>query len=174
MQVDKNKIGKAKEDTVGTYVLRTNRLDLSGEEISQIHRSLTIIEDCFGEMKEVLGLRPNYHHTDVPATAHIHITVLAYHMLAGILKKLRAAGIHYSWWTVRNILATHTRVTTTMNSEDDYVIHIRTCTAPTEKQHLIYNALKIKQTPLPRITVKKSMKAQRCSVENPGQKAVTN
>ena len=28
---------QAKEDSVGTYVLRTNRLDLSGKEISKLH-----------------------------------------------------------------------------------------------------------------------------------------
>ncbi|MBU3950053.1 MAG: IS1634 family transposase, partial [Proteobacteria bacterium] len=57
-QIDyiKNSNGKAKEIKVGEYVLRTNRIDLSEEEISKIHRSLTTIEDSFRSMKSHLGL----------------------------------------------------------------------------------------------------------------------
>ena len=150
LQFGKNDQAQAKEEAIGTYVLRTNRLDLSGEEISKLHRSLTTVEESFEDMKGDLGLRPNFHHTDIPAIAHVHITVLAYHMLAGILKKLRTAGIHYNWNTIRNILATHIRVTTTINTEDGHVIDVSTCTTPTEKQHMIYNKLQIKHTPLGR------------------------
>ena len=67
---------------------------------------------------------------------------------------------------VRNTLATHIRVTTTMNTEDDHVIDIRTCTTPTEKQSTIYNKLHIKHTPLERKHIKSSTKTQRCSAEN--------
>ncbi len=109
IQFEKNDQAQAKEDATGTYVLRTNRLDLSGEEISKLHRSLTTIEESFETMKGNLGLRPNFHHTDTPTIAHVHITVLAYHLLAGIVKKLRTAGIHHTWNTIRNILATHIR-----------------------------------------------------------------
>ncbi len=165
LQFDKNDQAQAKEDAIGTYVLRTNRLDLSGEEISKLHRSLATVEESFENMKGDLGLRPNFHHTDIPTIAHVYITVLAYHMLAGILKKLRTAGINYNWNTIRNILATHIRVTTTMNTEDGHVIDVRTCTTPTEKQHMIYNKLQIKHSPLGRKYMKSSIKTQRCSAE---------
>lgn len=95
----------------------------------------------------------------------MHVTVLAYHMLAGILKKLRTGGIKYNWNTIRNILASHIRLTTTFNTEDGHVIDVRTCTTPTEKQHVIYNQRHIKHTPLDRKYVKSSVKAQRCSAE---------
>lgn len=162
----KNKRCHEKESSVGTYVLRTNRLDLCAEEISKLHRSLTTVEESFKHMKGDLGLRPNFHHEDIPTIAHVHVTVLAYHMLAGILKKLRTAGVHYNWNTIRDILATHVRVTTTMNTEDGHVIDVRTCTTPTEKQHMIYNKLRIKHTPLDRKYMKSSVKTQRCSAEN--------
>jgi len=171
---EKNDQSKIREESIGTYVLRTNRMDWSAEEISKVHRSLTTIEDCFKNMKGVLGLRPNFHHTDVPTIAHVHITVLGYHILAGILKKMRMADINYNWGSIRNILETHIRVTTTMNSQDNHVVNIRTCTIPTAKQYLIYNALKIKLMPLGRVLEKTSLKSQRCSVENLGQKAVTH
>jgi hypothetical protein len=161
----KNAQCHAKESLIGTYVLRTNRLDLCAQEISKLHRSLTTVEECFKNMKGDLGLRPNFHQEDIPTIAHVHVTVLAYHMLAGILKKLRTAGINNNWNTIRDILATHVRVTTTMNTEDGHVLDIRTCTSPTEKQHTIYSKLQIKHTPLGGKHIKSSVKTQRCSAE---------
>ena len=166
IQFAKNAQCHAKESSVGTYVLRTNRLDLCAQEISKLHRSLTTVEESFKNMKGDLGLRPNFHHDDIPTIAHVHVTVLAYHMLAGILKKLRTGGIHYDWNTIRNILQSHIGVTTTMNTEDGHVIDVSTCTTPTEKQHMIYNKLHIKHNPLGRKHMKSSVKTQRCSAEN--------
>ncbi|MBE7546876.1 MAG: hypothetical protein HS127_07015 [Planctomycetia bacterium] len=58
-----------------------------------------------------------------------------------------------------------------MNTKDGCVIDVRTCTAPTEKQHTIYNKLQIKHTPLGRKNIKSPMKTQRCSAENEGLKS---
>jgi transposase len=66
-----NENGKAKESRIGEYILRTNRLDLSDEEISKMHRSLTTLEASFRCMKSELGLRPDFHKQDIPTTAHI-------------------------------------------------------------------------------------------------------
>jgi transposase len=143
-----------KRRAIGQYVIRTDRTDLTAEEVSQIHRSLTTVEDSFGSMKSELGLRPNFHHTDEPTAAHIHITVLAYHVACGILKKLQDQGIHYSWRTIREILSTHIRVTTTCNNENDDVIYIRSNTAANAEQSRIYNALGVKHNPLGRRKMK--------------------
>lgn len=157
IEYNKNPKGQAKEENLGNYVLRTNRLDLSGEEISQMHRSLTRIEDCFKGMKAI-GLRPNYHHRDCPTVAHIHITVIGYHILSGILKKLRRSGIHENWESIKNALITHRRETTTLNTRDKKIIDVRTCTRLTGKQYKIYNALGLKQTPLKRVTTKRLLR----------------
>ncbi len=153
-----NPLAEKKIRAVGQYVIRTNRMDLDAKEISRIHRSLTMVEDSFECMKGCLGLRPNFHHRDESASAHIHITVLAYHIVCGILKKLMNEGIHYSWRTIREILSTHIRVTTTLNNEKGNVIHIRSNTTPTAEQSRIYNALKIKHDPLGRWKIKPNPK----------------
>jgi hypothetical protein len=160
---NKNPNGKAKEKRVGEYVIRTNRLDLTEEEISKIHRTLTTIEDSFRSMKSELGLRPNYHKRDDTGTAHIFITVIAYHIIAGILKKLRANGINYSWRTIRNILSTQVRVTTSFNTEDKATIHIRTTTTPTLKQSDLYSKLGLVQKPLKQVKIKLPLKKDRDS-----------
>jgi hypothetical protein len=158
---NKNPNGKAKEKRVGEYVIRTNRLDLTEKEISEIHRTLTTIEDSFRSMKSELGLRPNYHKRDDTGTAHIFITVLAYHIIAGILKKLRANGINYSWRTIRNILSTQVRVTTSFKTEDQATIHIRTTTTPTLKQSDLYSKLGLVQKPLKQVKFKSPLKKDR-------------
>ena len=163
---NKNPNGKAKEKRVGEYVIRTNRLDLSEEEISKIHRTLTTIEDSFRSMKSELGLRPNYHKRDDTSTAHIFITVIAYHIIAGILKKLRTNGINYSWHTIRNILSTQVRVTTSFNTEDKATIHVRTTTTPTLKQSDIYSKLELLQKPLKQVKIKIPFKKDRAPQTN--------
>ena len=156
-----NANGKAKEKRVGEYVIRTNRLDLTEEEISKIHRTLTTIEDSFRSMKSELGLRPNYHKRDDTGIAHIFITVIAYHIIAGILKKVRMNGINYSWRTIRNILSTQVRVTTSFNTQDTTTIHIRTTTTPTLKQNDIYSKLGLVQKPLKQVKIKLPLKKNR-------------
>lgn len=158
VEYHKNASGEAKEKKVGRYVLRTNRLDLSEEEISGIHRSLTTVEDSFRSMKSHLGLRPIHHKRDDTSKAHIFITVMAYHFLAGILRRLRKDGIHYNWWSIRNILLTHVRVTTTFKTDDGATVNIRNSTAPTLKQQLIYRSLKIRQQPLDQVMIKIPLK----------------
>jgi len=94
-------------------------------------------------------------------------------MPAGILQKLRTGGIVHDWNTIRNILQSHIRVTTTMNTEDGHVIDVRTCTTPTEKQHTIYSKLHIKHAPLGRKHTKSSVKAQDVLPKIEGQKIIT-
>ncbi len=156
----KNPNGEAKRMRVGEYVIRTNRQDLSEEEISKTYRILTIIEDSFRSMKSELGMRPNYHKNDDTAIAHIFVTVISYHIIAGLLKKLRAGGIHYSWKTIREILTSQVRVTTSFKTEDNNTIHVRTTTSPTFKQKKIYSCLGITQKPLGRVKVKIPIKSK--------------
>jgi transposase len=166
IEYSKNPAGKAKQENVGNYVLRTNRTELMEEEISKLHRSLTIVEDSFRSMKSHLGLRPIFHKRDDTTTAHIFITVIAYHILAGILKKLRQGGLNYNWSTVRNILSTHVRVTTSFKTEDQTTINIRNTTTPNVKQKAIYNALRINSLPLKAVTIRTPLvKNKKCSEE---------
>ncbi len=159
VEYHKNAGGEAKEKKVGEYVLRTNHLDLSEEEISGIHRSLTTVEDSFRSMKSHLGLRPIHQKRDETSQAHIFITVMAYHFFAGILRRLNQAGIHYNWWSIRNILSTHVRVTTTFKTDDGTTVNIRNSTAPTHRQQEIYRSLKIRQQPLDQVMMKMPLKS---------------
>ena len=109
---ERNLKGVAKSENLGKYVIRTDRIDLSEEELSGVHRSLTTIESSFRSMKSDLGLRPNYHKCEEATTAHIFLSVLAYHIVCPILRRLSEAGVDYTWNSVRNLLSSHDRVVT--------------------------------------------------------------
>lgn len=138
----------------GTYVLRTDRLDLSDTEIWEIYIMLTRIEYSFRCMKSSLGLRPNFHQKEHRADAHLFITVLAYHILNIIEYRLRAAGIHSSWASVRKLMKTHERITisfkTRTEAGDIKNQFIRLNSKLTPDQLEIYRILKLSPVPLPR------------------------
>lgn len=147
----RNKKSEERKSQYGEYVLRTNRLDLNNADISQIHRSLTTIENSFRSMKSHLGLRPIHHQKDENSEAHLFVTVIAYHFVAGIIKRLRAEGINDNWNSVRETLNSHRRVTTNLNTKEDVVINIRQNTDANLAQNKIYKALKIITTSLKRV-----------------------
>lgn len=167
IKLTRNEQGKAKEEGLGEYVIRTDRLDLKEEEISQIHRSLTTVEASFRSMKSELGLRPNYHKSDKNIEAHIFITILSYHLLAGIREKLEAAGIHYEWNTVRNILSSHTRVTTSFKTEDGHIMHVRGTSVANLEQVKIYNALEMKHDLLGKQILKIPLSSKKTKKNSP-------
>ena len=103
----------------GTYVLRTNRRDLSDRQIWQTYIMLGRIETAFKDMKSHLGLRPNFHQKGERVDAHMFISVLAYHVMHAIEQKLRLAGDSRSWWTIKSILRSHERMSIEYASKDD-------------------------------------------------------
>ena len=82
----------SKQEEPGQYIIRTSRTDLEDNEISMLHRTLTMIEAAFRWLKSELGIRPNYHQLDRRMSAHVCISVLAYYVLSPILAKLNWGG----------------------------------------------------------------------------------
>lgn len=115
------KAGLYEEETgrEGSYVLRTDRLDLDDKEIWETYVMLRQIEYAFKSMKSSLGLRPNFHQIEYRVDTHMFISVLAYHLLHIIEYRLRQKGDHRKWSTIRNILKTHERLTIGYKIKDD-------------------------------------------------------
>ncbi|MFU8781468.1 MAG: hypothetical protein ACNA71_10675, partial [Kiritimatiellia bacterium] len=74
---------------------------------------------------------------------HIFISVLAYHLLCWINKKIEAAGDKRTWRTLRRLLRTHCLLTTRLPLEDGRIISIRKASVPDEEQDRIYQMLGI-------------------------------
>jgi transposase len=103
----------------GSYVLRTDRLDLSDKEIWETYIMLRQIEYAFKSMKSSLGLRPNFHQVEERVDTHMFISVLAYHLLHVIEYRLSQKGDHRRWETIRNVLKTHERLTIGYKVKDE-------------------------------------------------------
>lgn len=132
----------------GSYYIRSSRTDLDEKELWSLYMMLNQIEESFRCLKSELGLRPVRHHKDPRMEGHIFITVLAYHLLAGIQRELRQKGISYRWETIRNRLSTHTRVTASLTNNRGERIHIRQTTDPEPFHFEIYRALGLPVNPL--------------------------
>lgn len=132
----------------GAYYVRTDRRDLKAGEIWSLYITLLEVESAFRSLKSELGLRPNFHHKDDRIDGHVFISVLAYHLLAVIRRKLRQNGIHQRWEMVRTLMSSQTRVTSSITTRTNGRIHLRRTVDAEPYQREIYNSLGMKPTPI--------------------------
>jgi len=134
----------------GMYYLRTSRTDLNEKEIWDLYNTIRKVESSFRSLKSELKMRPNFHQNENRIDGHIFITVLAYHILNIIQTRLNAQNIHLEWSTIKRMMSTRVRVSTSMKNRQGQKIIIRNTTEP-EPFHIdIYNALGISMNPLKR------------------------
>ena len=125
----------------GSYLLRTDRQDLSAQEAWRIYASLTRAENAFRCMKSPLSERPIFHHLEHRVESHIFLCVLAYHLLVAIETTLQRQEIHTSWATVRDLLATHQIATIVLPTGQNGVLRIRRSATPEPDHRVLYEAL---------------------------------
>ena len=131
----------------GVYCLRTNQDQWDEATLWRTYTMLTDLEAVFRCLKAELGLRPVFHHTTARVSAHLFISVLAYHLVHTIRYQLKASGIDLSWQGIRRQLAGQQRVTVTLKRADGKTIHVRKTTRPEPRQQKIYDALGIADRP---------------------------
>jgi len=132
---------KIAEGLDGSYLLRTDRKDVSAVEAWQIYSHLTRAENAFRCMKSPLSERPIFHQLERRMESHIFLCVLAYHLLAAIETTLLRQEIHTSWATVRDLLATHEIVTIVLPTDQNGVLRIRRSATPEHDHRVLYEAL---------------------------------
>ena len=132
----------------GSYYLRSSRRDLGDQELWSLYMMLNQVEEAFRALKSELGLRPVFHRLDRRLEGHLFITVLAYHLLAAIQRRLKQHGLSHRWQTLRARLATQMRVTVSLTNDRGERIYLRQTTDP-EPFHLeVYRALALPPKPL--------------------------
>jgi transposase len=141
-ELDVIKYAKA-EQLDGCYLIKTDRKDLSGDELWRIYILLTRAENAFRDMKSPLAERPIFHHTERRTEAHIFLCVLAYHLLIAIEKILLDQAIHTSWPTVRDTLKTHQVCTIVLPTNDGSCLRIRKAATAEPDVQDIYRRLAI-------------------------------
>jgi transposase len=127
----------------GGYLLKTDRPDLTDEEIWRLYMLLTRVEDAFRDMKSPLMERPIFHHLKDRVQTHIFLCVLAYHLLVAIEKRFLDQGVHTSWATLREQLSTHQVQTIVLPATNGQTLRIRKGSTPEAIHREIYRTLQI-------------------------------
>ena len=136
---------KKAEQMDGGYILKTDRQDLSADEIWRTYILLTRVENAFRSMKSPLLERPIFHHLQNRVQTHIFLCVLAYHLLVAVEKTFLDQGIHTSWETLRAQLSTHQVVTVVLPASNGDILKIRKAGKPEKAHKEIYQTLGIPQ-----------------------------
>ena len=132
----------------GGYVLKSDRQDLTADEIWRTYILLTRVEAAFRAMKSPLAERPVFHQLQHRTQTHIFLCVLAYHLLVAIEKPFLDRGVHTSWWTLRQQLSTHQVATVVLPTGNGKVLKIRKGTTPEPVHRDIYSTLRIPIEPM--------------------------
>jgi Transposase DDE domain len=127
----------------GTYLLKTDRQDLTDAEIWSLYTLLTRVEAAFRAMKSPLMERPICHHLERRVQTHIFLCVLAYHLLVAIEKRCLDQGRHTSWATLREQLSTHQVSTVVLPAIDGRILRLRKASTPDDIHREIYRVLQI-------------------------------
>ena len=125
----------------GSYVLKSDRTDLGAEEAWRIYHLLTRAENAFRCMKSPLAERPIFHQVQQRVETHTFLCVLAYHLLVAIEKTLLDQGMHTSWASVRDALATHAIVTIVLPTDSGATMRIRKATTAESEHRELYRLL---------------------------------
>jgi transposase len=141
-ELDNEKKAKA-EKLDGSYILKTDRTDLSAKEAWHIYMLLSRVENAFRTMKSPLSERPVFHQLQNRVETHIFLCVLAYHLLAAIEKNLLDKGVHTSWATVREILKTHQVCSVILPTKNNKILKIRKASTPEPKHVELYSLLNV-------------------------------
>ena len=139
-EFDQEKHAQA-EQLDGSYLLKSDRDDLSAEEAWRIYILLTRVENAFRNMKSPLAERPIYHQLEHRVETHIFLCVLAYHLLVAIERTLLDRGVHTSWGSVREVLSTHEVCTIVLPTDDGRVLRIRKGSTPEPEHTELYELL---------------------------------
>ncbi len=140
-----------KEEAIrGCYVIETSHVDQDAKTIWDLYTTLHKVENAFRSLKTDLGFRPVHHQLGSRTEGHLFISVLAYHLMVAIENRLRTAGDHRSWNTIRQTLSTLVRGTITLADSDGNIRSIRTTSVMEPEHRKILNALGIRPS-LPKI-----------------------
>lgn len=82
----KQDVIKREEHMDGMWIIRSNTKNLTTEQLITTYKDLKIIEASFRTIKDVIELRPIYHHKDDRVKGHIFICILAF-LVTKLLEK---------------------------------------------------------------------------------------
>jgi transposase len=130
--------------SAGCYLLRTNVLDWTDEELWKTYMQLTEAEAAFRIHKTDLSLRPIWHQKEERVLAHILVCFLAYVLWKTLEQLCRQAGLGDQPRRVLDELAEIRLVDVVLPTRDGRLIRERCVSHPTEHQQILLEHLKLR------------------------------
>lgn len=128
--------------SAGCYLLRTNVLHWSDEELWKTYIQLTEAEAAFRIHKTDLSLRPIWHQKEERVLAHILVCFLAYVLWKTLGQLCRQAGLGDEPRRVLNELAEIRLVDVVLPTREGIEIRQRCVSRPSEHQQILLDRLK--------------------------------
>jgi transposase len=130
--------------SAGCYLLRTNVLDWTDEELWKTYMQLTEAEAAFKIHKTDLSIRPIWHQKEDRVLAHILVCFLAYVLWKTLGQLCRQAGLGDEPRRVLNELAEIRLVDVVLPTRDGIEIRQRCISRPTEHQQILLDRLHLR------------------------------
>jgi transposase len=130
--------------SAGCYLLRTNVLDWTDEELWKTYMQLTEAEAAFKIHKSDLSIRPIWHQKEERVLAHILVCFLAYVLWKTIGQLCRQAGLGDEPRRVLNELAEIRLMDVVLPTRDGIEIRQRCIARPTEHQQIVLDRLHLR------------------------------
>ena len=129
--------------SAGCYLLRTNILDWTDEELWKTYMQLTEAEAAFRIQKSDLKIRPIWHQKEERVLAHILVCFLAYVLWKTLGQLCRKAGLGDEPRRVLDELTEIRLVDVVLPTRDGREIRTRCVTHPTDHQQILLHHLKL-------------------------------
>jgi transposase len=130
--------------SAGCYLLRTNVLDWTDEELWKTYMQLTEAEAAFRIHKSDLSIRPIWHQKEERVLAHILVCFLAYVLWKTLGQLCRQAGLGDEPRRVLDELAEIRLVEVVLPTRDGTEIRQRCVSRPTEHQQILLDRLQMR------------------------------
>jgi transposase len=130
--------------SAGCYLLRTNVLDWTDEELWKTYMQLTEAEAAFQIQKSDLSIRPIWHQKEERVLAHILVCFLGYVLWKTLEQNCRQAGLGDEPRRVLHELAEIRLIDVVLPTRDGIEIRQRCVSCPTEHQQILLERLKLR------------------------------
>jgi transposase len=130
--------------SAGCYLLRTNVLDWTDEELWKTYMQLTEAEAAFQIQKNDLRIRPIWHQKEERVLAHILVCFLAYVLWKTLEQLCRQAGLGDEPRRVLDELSEVRLVDVVLPTREGIEIRQRCVSHPTEHQQILLERLRLR------------------------------
>jgi transposase len=137
----------------GRYLLRTNVVGKTAEELWEFYLQLVAIEDVFRQLKGDLAVRPIYHQKEWRIEAHVFIAFLAYCVQVTLGRRLKSLASGLTPRAVLEKFAKQQMVDVHIPTSDGRELILSRYTQPEAEQTLLLEKLRLKlpEQPPPKI-----------------------